>query len=126
MRRAAAAIPALSRRASVMATTRRWRSSSWSTATPRPRARIRGRALLEAVGRPVDYVVASHVIEHVPDLIGWLAEVREALEPGGELRLAVPDRRYTLDYRRSVSRLADVVHAWFMRARRPLPHQILD
>src|SRR5687768_3410790 len=29
------------------------------------------------VGRKVDYVLASHVVEHVPDLIGWLEEVRE-------------------------------------------------
>jgi SAM-dependent methyltransferase len=84
------------------------------------------RTLVEAVGGRVDYVVASHVIEHVPDLITWLSEIRDALVPGGRLRLAVPDRRYTFDYRRSDSRLADVVHAWLMRARRPLPQHILD
>jgi SAM-dependent methyltransferase len=43
-------------------------------------------------GRTVDYVVASHVIEHTPDLITWLEEIRSILRPGGTLRLAVPDR----------------------------------
>ena len=28
---------------------------------------------------PVGYVVASHVIEHVPDLVGWLGELAEVL-----------------------------------------------
>jgi hypothetical protein len=28
--------------------------------------------LLQGVGRRVDYVIASHVAEHVPDLVGWL------------------------------------------------------
>src|SRR5205809_5093257 len=38
-----AAIPASSRPATTTATMRRWRSSSWSTASPRPRARIPAR-----------------------------------------------------------------------------------
>ena len=82
--------------------------------------------LREAVGRNVDYVVASHVIEHVPDLISWLAEVSEVLTPRGELRLAVPDRRFTFDYNRSETRLSDVVHAWSLKPRVPLPTSILD
>ena len=32
--------------------------------------------LLDSADGPVDYVLASHVIEHVPDLVGWLLEVR--------------------------------------------------
>ena len=33
--------------------------------------------LLEAVGgqRAFDYVIASHVVEHVPDMFGWLMEI---------------------------------------------------
>jgi SAM-dependent methyltransferase len=58
--------------------------------------------LAEAVGdlAPFDYVVASHVLEHVPDLVGWLDEVAAVLRPGGRLSLAMPDRRYTFDVRR--------------------------
>jgi len=58
--------------------------------------------------RKVDYVVASHVIEHVPD------------------RLAVPDRRYTFDYLRFESRLHDVLDAYLQRARAPLPRLIIE
>lgn len=74
----------------------------------------------------VDYVVASHVVEHVPDLISWLSEVRDVLKPEGHLRLAVPDRRFTFDHQRFVSRTHDVVDAFIRRTRRPLPRAILE
>jgi SAM-dependent methyltransferase len=74
----------------------------------------------------VDYVVASHVVEHVPDLITWLAEIHEVLKDNGSLRLAVPDRRYTFDYLRNVSRLSDVLEAYLLKARRPLPRLIIE
>jgi SAM-dependent methyltransferase len=74
----------------------------------------------------VDYVLASHVIEHVPDLVTWLAEIRSVLRPGGSLRLAVPDRRFTFDYLRSESKIHDVLDAYIRRARAPLPRLILE
>ena len=84
--------------------------------------------LRECVGldKKVDYVVASHVIEHVPDLITWLMEIRSILRPGGSLRLAIPDRRYTFDYLRFESRIHDVLDAYIRRARAPLPRMILE
>ena len=86
------------------------------------------KTLREALGsdRRVDYVVASHVVEHVPDLITWLSEIRQVLETGGALRLVVPDRRYTFDYLRLESRYHDVLDAYLQKARRPLPRQIMD
>lgn len=84
--------------------------------------------LREAVGpdRALDYVIACHVVEHVPDLVGWLAEIREILRPGGELRLLVPDRRYTFDRLRQATKFSEIVHAHLVRARKPLPLAILD
>ena len=35
---------------------------------------------------PFDYVVASHVFEHLPDPIGWLSELHSLLTPGGVIR----------------------------------------
>nr|WP_321986107.1 methyltransferase domain-containing protein [uncultured Lichenicoccus sp.] len=77
-------------------------------------------------GFKADYVVASHVIEHVPDLIGWLLEIRAILALGGQLRLAVPDRRYTFDYIRHTSQLSDVLDAHVRGARQPLPRMVID
>ncbi|WP_035796637.1 class I SAM-dependent methyltransferase [Kitasatospora mediocidica] len=43
----------------------------------------------------VDWVYAEHLIEHIPlpVSIGWLAEVRRVLRPGGLLRVTTPDLR---------------------------------
>jgi SAM-dependent methyltransferase len=86
------------------------------------------RTLPEALGpdRRFDYVVASHVIEHVPDLIGWLNELAAVLKENGDIRLAVPDKRFTFDFRRQNSQLADVMAAYVVQARVPQPQQIFD
>ena len=77
-------------------------------------------------GERVDYVLNSHVIEHVPDVVTWLAEIHAVLQPGGFLRMAIPDRRYTFDILRAESTLADALDAHLRRARVPLPRAILD
>jgi len=64
-------------------------------------------------------VVASHVLEHVPDPIGWFAMMAEILEPGGTLQLNIPDKRYDFDYRRRVSSLADLMAAFVEKRKRP-------
>ena len=45
-----------------------------------------------------DYIVASHVIEHFPDLLGTLMDFEKILAEGGVLSLAVPDQRYCFDF----------------------------
>jgi predicted SAM-dependent methyltransferase len=76
--------------------------------------------------RQVDYIIASHVIEHVPDLVTWLQELRSVLRDGGEIRLVIPDKRFTFDYTRRLTVLSDVLDAHLRRARRPLSLYILD
>ena len=84
--------------------------------------------LQECIGacKKVDYVVASHVIEHTPDLVTWLAEIHSILRPGGSLRLAIPDRRYSFDYLRFETRLHDVLDAYIRLARAPLTRMIIE
>lgn len=86
------------------------------------------RTMAEAVGgdHAFDYALASHVVEHVPDLVAWLAELHTVLRTGATLRLAVPDLRYTFDFRRQPSDVADVVTANVLGARAPLPSQLID
>jgi SAM-dependent methyltransferase len=74
----------------------------------------------------VDYVLASHVIEHVPDLVTWLNELASVLNNDGTIRLAIPDLRYCFDYVREPTRLTDIVTAFALRARRPQPREIID
>jgi SAM-dependent methyltransferase len=83
--------------------------------------------LHEAIGgQYVDYVVASHVVEHVPDLLTWLRELAAVLKTTGEVRLAVPDRRFTFDYFRRESLLPEVLTSYIERARIPHPYSVLD
>lgn len=56
-----------------------------------------------------DWIIASHVIEHVPDIIGFLNSCSEVLNDHGVLSLAVPDKRYCFDRFRPVSPLAQVI-----------------
>ncbi|MDQ2961175.1 MAG: class I SAM-dependent methyltransferase [Candidatus Dormibacteraeota bacterium] len=79
-----------------------------------------------ASAAPFDYVVASHVVEHVPDLVGWLREVAQVLTPGGRLCLVVPDRRLTFDVRRRPTNLAEIVEAYVLKFRRPPTRAIFD
>lgn len=84
-------------------------------------------SLPEAVGdERFDYVVASHVIEHVPDTIGWLREIGAVLKPGGVLSLAIPDMRYTFDCLRVCTTFADLVDAFMEKRRHPSFRQVLD
>ena len=57
-----------------------------------------------------DFVVANHVIEHVSSPIRALQEWHRILKPGGRVLMAVPDKRFTFDHRRSRTPLHHVVH----------------
>ncbi len=84
---------------------------------------------LDALARrhgPVDYIVASHVIEHVPDLIGWLRMIARPLAPSGEIRLVVPDKRFCFDHHRAETTLADLMAAHAAGERSPPLARIAD
>lgn len=71
-----------------------------------------------------EYIVASHVAEHVPDLIGWIESNLAVLSPGGRLAVAFPDRRYCFDIHRSLT--SDAVAAYLERRTKPTFQQICD
>jgi SAM-dependent methyltransferase len=85
-----------------------------------------GGKLSAAMTEQVDYIVASHVAEHVPDLLGWLADLHVVLKPGGTLGLAIPDRRFTFDRYRAESNIAEAVEAFVLGYERPSLRQIFD
>jgi predicted SAM-dependent methyltransferase len=85
-------------------------------------------SLPDLVGQdaPFDYLVASHVVEHVPDLIGWLKEIHAVLKVGGILSLVIPDKRYCFDYHRQPTKMAEVIEAFLHHARKPSPRQVFE
>lgn len=82
--------------------------------------------LKECVEGVFDYVIASHVAEHVPNLIGWMEEIRQVLKPDGQLRLVFPDGRYSFDMQRQATRLSDLLAAWMKQSECPETHLVLD
>ncbi|MEM1308524.1 MAG: methyltransferase domain-containing protein [Cyanobacteria bacterium P01_H01_bin.153] len=64
-----------------------------------------------------DWIIASHVIEHTPDLIGFLNDCAEVLNDKGVISLVVPDKRYCFDHFRPITSLAQLIDSHFQRAK---------
>ena len=87
-----------------------------------------GDRLVDVVGSqaPFDYLIASHVIEHIPDLVGWLEEIAAVLRPGGIFSLVVPDKRFCFDINRTPTETSLLVDAYLRGLRHPSYQQIFD
>jgi GT2 family glycosyltransferase len=58
-----------------------------------------------------DAFIASHVIEHTTDLVGFLDAAATLLAPSGVVILAIPDKRYCFDYFRPLTTTGEVLYA---------------
>jgi SAM-dependent methyltransferase len=87
-----------------------------------------GKTLLNVLGdwAPVDYVIASHVVEHVPNPVQWLRDISAILRPGGTLSLVIPDKRYCFDARRRLTDLAQLLDLYLRHVEVTTCHQIFD
>lgn len=56
-----------------------------------------------------DYVIASHVLEHMADPIGLFDEIHRVIKPGGVALILLPDMRRTFDHTRPVTSLEHLV-----------------
>lgn len=72
-----------------------------------------GGSYLELTNRPdyYDYILASHVIEHTVDMIGFLLDCEAMLKNQGVLILAVPDKRFSFDYYKPVTTVGQLIDA---------------
>ena len=77
-------------------------------------------------GAPYDWIVASHVIEHVPDVIGWLTDLAEIAVDDGALALIVPDQRYTFDVHRPLTTVGQMLQAHQDGDQRPSVRAVYD
>jgi predicted SAM-dependent methyltransferase len=80
----------------------------------------KGGSLSEAVlakypDQKFDYIIASHVIEHIPNLVSFFQDFEKLLKEDGVGILIVPDKRYTFDYLKQISTTADVVEAYIRK-----------
>jgi hypothetical protein len=77
-------------------------------------------------GELFDYAIASHVIEHVPNIIGWFHGIADVLKPGAVFNLAIPDKRYTFDVKRKSSTLGELIEAHLLQFTHPSVRQMFD
>ena len=82
--------------------------------------------LSKELDRTFDLVVGNHVVEHVPNLLEWLIEVRKILNGNGFLFLSVPDRRYTFDYLRAETNIVAVLRRFADAVTKPTLWDLLD
>ena len=87
-----------------------------------------GQPLHELIGKKhcYDWIIASHVIEHFPDLISFLQQSEQLLKPNGVLSLVVPDKRYCFDYFQPISTTGMLLDAHTQKRTHPTPGQVFD
>jgi hypothetical protein len=73
-----------------------------------------------------DYVLASHVIEHIPDIIAFLKATDALLKDNGLLVLAIPDKRYCFDVFQSLTGTGEVLQAHIEKRVRHSPGSVFD
>ena len=74
----------------------------------------------------LDFVVASHVIEHVPDLIYFLQDLSQVMKVGGLVYLVVPDKRFTFDFLREKSTISEILAVSLLKPQKPNLIQIMN
>ncbi|MFN4158837.1 MAG: methyltransferase domain-containing protein [Gemmobacter sp.] len=81
---------------------------------------------LDAVVPPasLDFVFCSHVLEHVPDLVGHLKSVARILKSGGLFLVAYPDRRFTFDIMRPATTLDQLRDRHARGVKKPDPETV--
>jgi len=85
-------------------------------------------SLVDVVGErgAFDYILASHVIEHMVDLIGFLQDCEALLHEGGALSLVIPDKRFCFDYLQPLTTVGTAVDGHHAGARVHPPGTVID
>lgn len=88
----------------------------------------RDQPLSAQIDERFDYVVACHVIEHVPDPIGYIIELGKLLREGasGFVILAAPDKRQTLDATRNSTSIEHILMDFHDKCAHPTIEHIME
>ena len=82
--------------------------------------------VINKIGGNLDYIISSHSIEHVVDILGFIKSCSNLLKVGGIFNLAIPDLRYTFDFFRSPSTLGQVLSVHNSKPKRHSSEIYLD
>jgi SAM-dependent methyltransferase len=81
--------------------------------------------LVGGTGR-YDWIIASHAIEHLPDLASFLVDCQDLLKPNGVVSLVIPDKRYCFDRFRPLTTTGEILDAYRQRRNRPTPGSVFE
>lgn len=77
-------------------------------------------------GKHLDFVIANHVIEHLVNPIRFLKVINDNLKEGGLLLLTVPNKDYTLDVNRQLTRFRHLVIEYLLMTKHLSNKHITD
>ena len=88
----------------------------------------KGEPYYELIGKIecYDWIIASHAIEHMPDMVSFLQQCEKLLKPSGVLSLVIPDKRYCFDFFSPSSTSGAILDAYANNSKRPSPGQVFD
>ena len=89
-----------------------WRGESYSTLTGK--------------SKYYDWIIASHVIEHTPDLIGFLKDCDSILKDDGVVSLVIPDKRYCFDHYRPITGISKIIDSHISKNTIPTPGAVAE
>lgn len=73
-----------------------------------------------------DWIISSHVIEHIPNLVSHLQQCEHLIKNTGFISLVIPDMRYCFDHFSSVNLTGDFLDAYLQKSTRPTPGAIFN
>jgi len=76
--------------------------------------------------RKFDYIVMAHVLEHVPDPIGYLQDLVNILNNMGVILITLPDKRRTFDQKREITPIDHILNDYYEKAKYPSIEHIMD
>lgn len=78
------------------------------------------------IDKKFDYVVLCHVIEHIPNPIGYIEDLQKLLKPGGIILIACPDKRRTPDASRPSTTIEHLINDYYNDCTYPSLEHILE
>lgn len=78
------------------------------------------------IDKKFDYVVLCHVIEHIPNPIGYIQDLQKLLKPGGVILIACPDKRRTPDASRPSTTIEHLIDDYYNDCNYPPLEHILE
>jgi predicted SAM-dependent methyltransferase len=89
---------------------------------------ISDKSLLETIGKSehYDFIIASHVIEHMFDLVRFLRDCQALLKPKGLLCIAAPDKRFCFDVFKPVTSTGMILQAYIEKRKRHTAGAVFD